>query len=49
MTRVAWFLGNWIAQIVFAFRIGYRDGSVLRHGTRPEIFRDSRSAAGGQS
>jgi hypothetical protein len=35
MTRIAWFLGNWLAQIVFAFRIGYRDGSMLRPGTRP--------------
>jgi hypothetical protein len=39
MTRIAWLLGNWLAQIVFAFRVGYRDGSALRPGTRPEIFK----------
>lgn len=32
-------LGNWLGQVVFAFRIGYRDGSALRPGTRPEIFK----------
>ena len=40
MTKIAWLLGNWMAQIVFAFRIGYRDGYALRPGTRPQIFRD---------
>jgi hypothetical protein len=40
VTRIAWLLGNWLAQLVFAFRIGYRDGSALRPGTRPQIFRD---------
>lgn len=40
MTRIAWILGNWLAQIVFAFRVGYRDGSSLRLGARPKIFRD---------
>lgn len=38
MCRLAWLLGNWIAQIVFAFRIGYRDGSMLRPGARPSPF-----------
>lgn len=37
MTRIAWMLGNWLAQIVFAFRIGYRDGSALRSGARPSL------------
>lgn len=35
MIRIAWYIGNWAAQIVFAFHIGYRDGSMLRPGTRP--------------
>jgi hypothetical protein len=39
MTRFAWMLGNWLGQVVFAFRIGYRDGLALRPGTRPEIFK----------
>lgn len=37
MCRAAWMLGNWLAQIVFAFRIGYRDGSALRLGARPSL------------
>jgi hypothetical protein len=40
MTRIAWMLGNWLAQLVFAFRIGYRDGSSLRPGSRPKVFRE---------
>jgi hypothetical protein len=39
MTRFAWYLGNWLAQLVFAFRVGYRDGSMLRPGARPQIFK----------
>lgn len=39
MTRIAWILGNWLAQLVFAFRVGYRDGAALRPGTRPAIFK----------
>lgn len=39
MTRFAWRFGNWLAQIIFAFRIGYRDGSMLRPGTKPEVIR----------
>lgn len=35
MTRFAWLLGNWIAQIVFAFRHGWRSGYELRPGARP--------------
>ena len=35
MTRIAWIVGNWIGQVVFACRIGYRDGMTLRPGTRP--------------
>lgn len=37
MTRIAWRLGNWLSQLVFAFRIGYRDGAMLRPGTRPAV------------
>lgn len=37
MTRLAWMIGNWLAQIVFAFRIGWRDGSMLRQNTRPQM------------
>lgn len=37
MTRFAWCLGNWLAQIVFAFRVGWQDGSALRPGTRPRM------------
>lgn len=37
MTRIAWFIGNWIGAIVFALRLGYRDGSSYRPGTRPDI------------
>lgn len=40
MTRIAWYLGNWLAQLVFAFRVGYRDGSALRPGTKPRVFKD---------
>lgn len=39
MTRVAWLLGNWLGSLVFAFRIGYRDGLALRPGTRPNPFK----------
>lgn len=38
MTRIAWYLGNWLAQLVFAFRIGWRDGQCLRPRTRPQPF-----------
>lgn len=48
MTRIAWLLGNWLAQVVFAFRVGYRDGSGLRPGTRPQIFRGESKAGGSQ-
>lgn len=44
MTRIAWLLGNWLAQLVFAFRIGYRDGYALRPGARPDPFRADHSA-----
>lgn len=37
ITRLAWILGNLLAQVVFAFKIGYRDGSVLRTGARPNF------------
>lgn len=40
MTCIAWLLGNWLAQMVFAFRVGYRDGSMLRLGARPKVFRN---------
>lgn len=48
MTRIAWYLGNWIAAVVFAFRIGYRDGYALRPGTRPNPFRADTSAHSGE-
>jgi hypothetical protein len=35
MTRIAWLFGNWLARIVFAFRIGWRDGSMLHPKARP--------------
>lgn len=38
MTRLAWLLGNWFSQLIFAFRVGWRDGEVLRTGTRPAVF-----------
>ena len=41
MTRIAWLLGNWWAQLRFAFRIGYMDGYFLRPGTRPKWVKDS--------
>lgn len=43
MTRIAWLLGNWTAQLVHAFRVGYRDGRMLRPGTRPKVFRDEQA------
>lgn len=46
LTRLAWMMGNWLAQIVFAFRIGYRDGSMLRPGARPTIFKKTRDRGG---
>lgn len=43
MTKIAWRLGNWIAQIQFAFRHGYRAGNdMLRPGTLPRPFRHLR-------
>lgn len=36
--RAAWILGNWLAQIVFAFKTGYRDGCSLRPGARASPF-----------
>lgn len=41
MTRIAWLLGNWWAQMRFAFRIGYMDGYILKPGTRPKTFKVS--------
>jgi hypothetical protein len=38
--RIAWLLGNIFSQIVFAFRIGYRDGQMLRPGARPSLLKD---------
>lgn len=42
--RVAWFMGNIFSQIVFAFRIGYREGRMLRPGAMAlsNIFREPR-------
>jgi hypothetical protein len=37
MTRIAWMVGNWLGQFVFAFRVGYRDGQSLRKNTRPKM------------
>lgn len=37
MFRAAWILGNWLGQLVWAFRVGYRDGSFLRPGARPSV------------
>lgn len=49
ITRIAWSLGNLLAQVVFAFRVGYRDGSSLRPGARPRIFRDELGKTGSES
>lgn len=38
--RFAWFIGNLFSQIVFAFRIGYRDGAILRPGARPSLLKE---------
>lgn len=40
LTRAAWSLGNWLAQIVFAFRFGYRDGEALHPAARPKILKE---------
>lgn len=45
MTRIAWYVGNWCAQIVHAFRVGYRDGQGLRPGTRPRAHKGDHSEA----
>lgn len=47
ITRFAWYLGNWVAQIVIAVRIGYRDGYSLRPGTRPSVTNESRGTDNG--
>lgn len=39
-TRIAWSLGNRVAQLVFAFRHGYRSGYGLRPGAQPKIFKE---------
>lgn len=38
--RIAWYLGNILSQIVFAARVGWRDGQMLRPGAKPKIFKD---------
>lgn len=35
MTRIAWLLGNWLSQLNFAFRHGWRNGQALRPDTMP--------------
>jgi hypothetical protein len=39
VNRIAWYIGNWLAQISSSFRLGYRDGWAPRNA-RPNMFRD---------